>query len=468
MRNALPKAKGNLYAPFIKPILFVVLILTTLYPQAQNFPGYSTGNYSGVNGVFANPANVADSKYRWDLNLFSFGMMVGNNNASFSLKDIGSTFNGDSLSNKLTGKGAGLTSGMINMDVRGPSLLFNIGKKNGFAFTTRARVMVNMKNIDGQLINQFMNTDDKSSLPYNFATGSDNIINVNAWTEFGVSYGRVLFQEGPNYLKGGITLKYLAGIANAYMQLDNVNGTINQDLTGSPYLTQTTGLAGLGFGGTPISDIENGKLKSFNGSGIGADIGFVYEFRPKPHQYKLKIGVALLDMGSINYKRDTARSGSYTAHINGGQKAYVDDFGKLDNFKQYFEGNPQFFTPAAINSQSKYNAALPTTLQLEVDYHAIKGLYVNMAGQFSLAGSSNAKPYNSSYYSAFTVTPRYEGRRFGVYIPLNYNGLTHFNAGYCIRFGPVFFGSGSMLTAIFKNSKQFDTFFGLRFGGLRK
>jgi hypothetical protein len=477
MRNALPKAVGGRIMPFSQPapfilsifsfIVFVFLALGTLRTQAQEFPGYSTGNYTGVNGVFSNPANIADSKYRWDVNLFSFSMLVGNNNASFSLKDIGSTFNGDSLRNKLTGKGAALTSGMLNMDIHGPSFMFNLGKKNAVAFTSRARVMVNIKNIDGHLADQFMNTDASTTLPYTFSTASDNVINVNAWTEFGASFARVLMEDGPNYFKGGITLKYLAGFANGYLRLNNVNGTLAQDFTGT-YLSQTTGQVGLGFGGTRIDDIKSGKAGSFNSSGFGADIGFVYELKPTPHQYKLKIGVALLDIGSISYKRDTSRSGSYTASITGGEKAYVDDFGKVDDYKQYFEAHPQFFTPAPTNGKTSYSASLPTTLQLEVDYHLLKKFYLNMSGQFSLATTTDAKPYNSSYYSGWSLTPRYEGRRFGFYLPVSYNGLTHFNAGYCIRFGPVFAGSGSALTALFNNSKQFDTFFGVRFGGLRK
>lgn len=469
---AFPKGKGRLCVSFAAPffvtaILFAALFFSTFSLQAQNFPGYSTGNYTGVNGVFANPANIADSRYRWDVNLFSIGMLVGNNNASFGLKDLGSSFNGDSLRNKLTGKGAGYTSAVVNMEVRGPSFMFNLGKKMAIAFTSRARVMVNMKNIDGQLVDQFLNTNSNSSLPYNFSTPSDNIINVNAWSEFGVSLARVLVDEGPVYFKGGLTLKYLAGFTNGYLQLDGVQGTLNQDVKGV-YLTQTAGLLGLGFGGTRIDDIQSGKLGAFNGSGLGADLGFVYEFRPQKHEYKLKIGVALLDIGSISYNKDTSRSGSYSTSISSGQKAYVDDFGKLDNFKQYFEAHPQFFTPAAGNGQSSYSVSLPTTLQLDLDYHFIRGFYLNMAAQFAMASTSDAKPYNSSYYNAVTVTPRYEGRHFGAYIPIGYNGLTHFNAGYCIRFGPMFFGSGSMLTALFSNSKQFDTFFGIRFGGLRK
>lgn len=78
------------------------------------------------------------------------------------------------------------------------------------------------------------------------------------------------------------------------------------------------------------------------------------------------------------------------------------------------------------------------------------------------------KPYNSQYYSSFTLTPRYEVRAFGVYVPVSYNKLTSFNAGVSLRMGPLFIGSGSVLTALMGDSKQADVHLGLRFGGLQK
>ena len=94
--------------------------------------------------------------------------------------------------------------------------MLNIGK-NGFAFTTRLRVMENTKKMDGKLLNQFISENvGDPGLPYNFSTSGDNLISVNAWTEFGASFGRVLLDKGPHYFKGGITLKYLAGVANGY------------------------------------------------------------------------------------------------------------------------------------------------------------------------------------------------------------------------------------------------------------
>jgi hypothetical protein len=111
--------------------------------------------------------------------------------------------------------------------------------------------------------------------------------------------------------------------------------------------------------------------------------------------------------------------------------------------------------------------SLPTTLQLSVDYNLHKNFYFSLASQFSFINSAN-KPFNSSYYSNFTLTPRYEGRAVGLYIPLSYNSLTNLNAGASVRFGPLFVGSGSVLTALLGNSKQADVHVGLRFGGLQK
>lgn len=39
------------------------------------------GYYIGVNGVYSNPANIANSRYRWDVNLLGIGAGVGNNQA---------------------------------------------------------------------------------------------------------------------------------------------------------------------------------------------------------------------------------------------------------------------------------------------------------------------------------------------------------------------------------------------------
>ncbi len=451
-------------------------MLTTVVFQAnaQNFPGYRTGNYTGVNGVFFNPANIADSRYRWDVNLFSVNAFVGNNKGEFKLKDITSTESGNFEDRFLDGNGN--TNANINADVHGPSVLFNLNKKSAMAITTRARVVSNLKDFDGNLINSVVNTDD-NSYPYTFSSGSNSRIINNAWSEIGVAYAREIKTSGPHFIKGGITLKYLSGAANNFLQINKINTTINEDLLQDSYLEKTTGGIAIGSAGVDIVDFEVSDFLGGGNSGIGADIGFVYEFRPLSsgisssdrhlNKYKFKAALSLMDLGKIKYTAKPNNSAGYNINITGTNRFYLAQLEdkSTEEVKAILDANPAFFTPISTGVNGEYSASLPTVLQAEFDYHLHRGFYLNAGMQFNMVEKSSI--YSANQYNSFSVTPRYEGKAFGVYLPLNYNELTKFNAGISLRAGPLFFGSGSIITAIAK-SKQADAHIGLRFGILHK
>jgi hypothetical protein len=469
-----------------KFLLSISLMVIACVLNGQDFTGYRSGNYTGVNSVFFNPANIADSRYRFDFNLFSVSTNVGNDQASFNLKNIGNSFNTDSISNRILGQNAGKSSGFVSTDIHGPSIMFNAGKKMAFAITTRGRVMGNIKDVDGKLVDKISkDVSNDPSLPYTISSGNNMRFNANAWTEIGISAARVISDKGKHFFKAGASLKYLAGAGNAFFNIGNLSGTIYEDrVKQDTYLGNTTGQIATGFGGIRISDFEPEELTRMVSTGLGADIGFVYEYRPdhekynradgsgwqrNMNKYKWKVAFALLDIGSIKYEKDLQRSGGYNIDITGNERLYLSELNnvEIDDYRNFFKSRPQFFTPNNTNSESSYKVSLPSTLQLNVDYNLHRNFYVNLASQFSLINSAN-KPFNSNYYSAFTLTPRYEGRALGLYIPLSYNSLTNLNAGASVRFGPLFVGSGSVLTALLGNSKQADVHVGLRFGGLQK
>lgn len=466
--------------------LFLTLCLTVVTAAAQDFPGYRAGNYTGVNGAFFNPASIADSRYRFDLNLISVSTLAGNNKAAFNLKDLLKSFDADNLKEQVVGQNAGPSSALVSANVHGPSLLFNTGRKMAFALTTRVRAMSNITDLDGKLADKLITDLDKADadLPYTIASANNMRLNINAWTEFGLTIGRVIRDSGAHFLKAGATFKYVAGAGNAYVNLAGIQGTLNEDAAGEPYLINTTGRISMGFGGINLSDPEAADLLKMESTGFGADIGFVYEYRPDAgahelgetgtlrrdvNKYKFKVGLALLDVGSLKYKRDAQRSGGYAIDINGTDTLRFAEFDDedLDTYKSFFDSKPQYFTPDNSNNSPDYKVGLPTTLQVNVDYHLHRGFYVDLAAQLALS-KSDSKLYNSSYYSGLTLTPRYEGRKIGLYVPVSYNGLTKFNAGAALRLGGLFVGSGSVLTALWGNSKQADAYIGLRVGLLQK
>lgn len=454
----------------MKKVFFSIsfsIITATIF--AQNFPSFTSGNYSGVNGVFTNPANVADNRYKWNINLMSLHAGVANNNASFSLSNIASTFDNDADS-VFFGNSAKSTSGAISTDIHGPSFMFNVNSKNSFAFTTRLRVMANVVDMDGQLI-QSINNDlsSSTSFPVVLNSNQNQKFILNGWTDWGLTYGRVLVDKGAHFFKGGITVKYLAGATNSYFNIDNLKGTLDDDIVGNVYLTNASGKVAIGVGGIDISgdDFDAADALKFEGNGIGADIGFVYEYRPGNHgnNYKFKAGIALLDIGSIKYKTNTDQSGDYSINVPPSSHWYPSDLdGKsVSEIKDYLEASPYFTNNTGINSS--YKTSLPTTLRLDFDYAVNKKIFVNLGSNINLIKEKSI--YNSFYYSTVSLTPRYEGRRIGFYLPLSYNTLSKFNAGLSIKLGPVFFGSGSVINALMDKSKQADFHFGIQFGGLR-
>lgn len=452
--------------------LYLVALGTLLSSQlhAQDFPGFRTGRYAGVNGVFYNPSSIAGSPYRFDVNLFSMSTTLSNNQAAFRLDNIADNFEDDKVKDEVFGKEAGPSSGLVSLDFHGPSFMFNVGKKNTFAVTSRARVFANITDIDGKLFDKISSDfEDDPSLPYTISSNQNMFITVNGWTEFGASFARVISDKGPHHFKAGVSLKYLAGAGNAHVNINNFNATIQDDIVAEDvYLRNATGRVATGFGGISFSDFEAGDLMEMESTGFGADLGFTYEFHPaNSKNYKLKVGVALTDLGAITYEKDMQRSGAYNINITDPERMSLQDLDgiEFDNLKDFFEQRPLYFTPDNANNETEYKVSLPTTLQLDADYHVASGFYLNLAGQFGLGDDS--KGFNNKVYTSMTFTPRFETKKFGFYVPVNYNELSKFNAGASLRMGPLFVGSGSFLTALLSDSKQMDFHVGLRFGGLR-
>lgn len=447
-----------------KIFLLICCSLVAVINFAQHFPGYGSGSQTGVNSVFANPANTVDSRYRWNVNILSLHTGVANNNASFSLKNLGSSFGNDADS-AFFGSSSKSTSGAINLDVRGPSFLIAIDAKNSLAVTTRFRALANIVDMDGQLIRSINSELSPSSLPFVLQSRENQKLILNGWSDWGLSYGRVLSDKGAHFFKGGITVKYLSGATNSFININNLKGTLDGDVTGV-YLTNASGAVAIGVSGIDISDdFDAGDAFQFKGSGIGADLGFVYEYRPDGNTYRFRAGIALLDIGSIRYKTNPGQSGSYTINVPSSARWYPSDLNdkSVSEIKSYLDASPYFTSNGgAANS---YKASLPTSLQLSFDYAAGKGFYLNLASQLNLIKEKSV--YNSFYYSTVMLMPGYEYKKIGVYLPLSYNTISRLNAGLSLHLGPVFIGSGSVLSALVDKSKQADFHFGVQFGGLK-
>ncbi len=452
-------------------VVTITLVLISVAGSAQEFLGYRTSNYAGVNGVFFNPATIAGNAYKWNVNLASIHALVNNNQAAYTFKSSGHLMNPDSLLNELTSPTKGATDALVATNIIGPSAMLRINQNSAVALTTRSRVMVNGDRLEGRLFDNLAeNFTEGVEMPYTINSNENMKLNINTWTEYGLSYARSFSTLPQHQFKAGASVKYLAGVFGGYLQLDRIKATVDEDPQNSEiYMADATGKVNIGMSGINFKDINANKFLTVKNSGWGADIGFVYEYRNnlhRPNEYKFRLGASVLDIGRLKYKKDQNRSGAYSLDVTGAERIYSTEFQGLtiDDLKQYLDSRLNYFIPDPAGTSNEYTTSLPTTLQVDADYSFSRRIFLNFAGNISL--QSNGQGLTNRYPTGFSVTPRFESRVFSAFLPVNYNSFSHLNVGLGFRAGPLFIGSGSAITALFGNSKQADFYIGINFGAL--
>ncbi len=433
-------------------IIFLFVLTSVLSAKAQSYLGYYYDNYAGVQSALYNPASIADSRFKADINLTSFSAAVGNDYYGFSVSDLmkGGDYDFELQSKKFPSNSNNF---IVNADIMGPSFMFNIAPKHALAVFTRARSIVNVRNIDGDLFNK-LSSDFDASQDYSINSQNFSVVG-NAWGELGLSYAAVILNKNQHFLKGGLSLKYLQGIGNAYMKANNVSLAYDNN-SDNPTLNTLTTTGNLTYGGS--QELENDDYEfNQNSNGFGADLGFVYEYRPNYanfsaddkdlNKYKLRFGVSVTDIGSITYKDATQR----IHDLNGTRTE--EQFEELSS-DEYLKTFPTTYSDAKKTS-------LPTAIHTNIDWNFYKKFYLNLNSDMSL--TSKTALNSNSIENAVSLTPRYEVKWFSFYLPLSYMQYSDFRAGFGFRAGPLFLGSGSAISNLISDeSKGIDVHLGLK------
>lgn len=429
--------------------LFLCCIGTGTLTQAQNYVGFSADNYSGVHGVIFNPSSVVDSRLRTDINLLSASSFLGSDYFSVDLNTVIKAEDGFNIEDNSNQEARDDNRFFLNVDILGPSIMFNLNRKSSIALTTRARAFFNLNNMNGKLYESLTNNFDENE---NF----DFLVNdlsgtMHVWGEFGLTYGRILMERESNFLKGGITLKYLQGAGSLFANAPSISGNYNAAATS---LT-TTGSAS--YGTTPDFDNEDISFSNLS-SGIGVDLGLTYEYRPEFYQdsiskklnkYKFKLGVAVTDVGSISYD-----GSSYTTY-NLDNTVDTGSFGE-DDTETFLDENYQ-----GVDEIISAQINLPTAIHILADYQIRKRLYLSVQGSFSLIADD--KEFANRIINTLTASPRFETRWLSIYLPVSMRQYDGFSMGTGFRFGPLMVGSGSVISNLIgDSSKTTDIYVGLK------
>lgn len=431
-------------------IALLVTVLGHISMQAQSYMGYAMDNYAGVHSVIYNPANVYDSPFSSDINIVSASGYLGSDFIGLSFSDLlssGGDFDFEESGERYPSENNHF---FTNIDILGPSFMFNVGEKQSFAVTTRLRGIFNLNNIDGGLYERI---SDGFEIGNDFDFASEDLNStIHLFSEIGVSYGRELVNTKEHFLKGGLTLKYLLGAGGLFASSPELSGNYN----GTTNILTTQGSLSYGTTEDFVNDSPDfGKSQS----GFGADIGFVYEYRKRivdetvqgkrAQQYKLKMAVSITDIGSVSYNN----SENTNYDLNGSVNALEFEFKDLE---EVLEDNYSGTTTIV-----KQKILLPTALQIMADYYIGKSWYVGVHTGLSLRDSGLANA--NTLINTATLSPRWESKWISVYSPLSLRQYGDLAWGFGFRLGPLTLGSGSILTNLISDSsKNADFYVGLK------
>jgi outer membrane protein OmpA-like peptidoglycan-associated protein len=449
--------------------LSALLLLSKENLMAQDLIGYNYNNYLGINGVTSNPASIASSRYKFHFNLFTLngyggtnGYLINKGNQSFF------EFEWKERRNTKDEK----KNGWANIDILGPSFLLNLNKKSALAVTTRLRTMANMYNLSNGAISLF---EEPTTDLFGKSFNEKNVkVNAHAFADLGVSYAKVIIDQDKHFLKGGATIKYIQGITAGVVRMDNLNinikdaNTLNQAsgngsviyaksldrwMEGEDFkssqLSMRNGTFGLDFGA--VYEIRNGKFKPNESK-------FKSQFRTIPYNFRFSLAVTDFAFAPIKYEAGSQSATYKLSATNVDIEAFEGE--GTDNMEEYLNQlqAENILTKEAITEDVKM--FLPTSLRANVDWHIAKQFFVNADALVSMRGESTNKN-GTNYISTLSLTPRFESQWLGLSSPISFN-KEEFNWGVSLRIGPIFIGSGSLLSSMLKKEfSNLDAYAGL-------
>lgn len=468
---------------------------------AQRYLGIHGSNYVGIIGADVQPASIVDGGFKFDLNLIggdfgiwqNFRTLRTDNMPGRSLRYLVDTtflFSdwrkpdstyiednwsdiGDPYSNSTKAQGI---YNSIQIDLI--NFMFHINPKIAVGFAPKIRMINNMDGINPKLRKLFERDFEDDALQLQDIDGAGLAQNSMAWAEYGLNYAQVLKEDGVHFFKTGARIKLLQGIGATYNYANSLDiNVLNKD-TASYF----RGNFSYGTGGNTDQILENRfsnipdifKASSF---GFGADIGFVYEYRPdyKEYQYdmdgetglwyrnlnkyKFRAGVSLLDIGGIRFDK-TSGSRDFSITATDFNLNLLDSISSFSDYNQFIDSmitnNPEW--TANEDTTGSFYMNTPTALSFQLDYNIYKRFYVNATGYFNVLSKGNRNGVRAA--NQITVSPSYDFAWLQVAVPVSYNTYSGTKIGLGLRLGPMTIGVSDYRTIVPSGNFRGAEFYG--------
>jgi hypothetical protein len=443
----------------------LVLIISFVYVTAtfgqDHFAGINTSTRVSILNANNNPAELANLSKKIEINIYGLSFNVANNKIGFS--DLTSDTN---LEDKLF-EGTEPVNFRFDGEIIGPSVAIG-WKKWGFGFTTKAHAKFDLVDINTNIGNAILNSNSNLMNSSTISNNNNQRINGTTWGEVGLSAARTVYENEKHRLSVGLAVKFLFPGSYSNFGFDQFQGTITV-AGGQAYLNNTTATLNIAYSGNLADSFTNfdDYSKSIFGSlnGAATDIGFNYQWKDGKKKYKINAGLAIKNIGSMDFKDSNNSSTTYSLSIfNNALGLNLNLFENIDNLQEVetiLQNNGYLTT---IKNENDFTIKLPTVISLYSDFKIVPKFYVTLFTQQKLNSDNRNDQITSQ--NLISMTPRFSLGFFEAYSTWSNNEISGVNGGIGFRLYGFYIGSSSVITALANDSKQADLYMGFRWAFL--
>jgi hypothetical protein len=451
---------------FIASGVFFILICT-FQGIAQNYQAINGSPYAGAMGAANNPAAILSTPYPWDITLFSVQLKNTTNAITFS--DLSYISHKDTVGYKWK-TGFLKRYAEFNYNVHLLNVRFNIGRSQAISFGANLRGYGIARTSDVnyndtlQNMNQFFNINPGTTYAAR-AIGA-------SWLELYGTYSRTIWDDVIGRLNAGITLHAQRGLAGAYGEL--TNSSVKRNVVDTvTYYTLAAGSARYGYSsnfdswhGNRSTGANLNDLFKQSRAGAAIDLGFEYLVKPQGisfdsqeedyYDYDWKIGVSLLDLGANMFQY-----GSQSLAVADPKATTSDyDLNRKFNYVSSFEGFNDSLASVVTSTDRLHGRFIiwnPARVVINVDHQFPEHLALNTELTLNLGG--NGPRLFTKEITLFALTPRWETRNLGGYLPVTVTTDGQVWVGGAAKLGPLLFGVHNWGTVFSKTQTQNGGFY---------
>jgi|GEM_PF-6218096 hypothetical protein len=422
----------------IKHVLIILIVsmpFTAVF--AQSWAAYNTSNFTGVNAVDYQPADIAGTPYKCDVLITGVKGSLFNNNLFF---------NTDKTQENPLVKLLDIQSKkiLVTGSVYLPSVMYSINKRIGVAFSTSLNVFAYSHTSSHNLLSPFYAYKNNQQT----YSGQSSVAYVNTWSSFNFTGAYVLMDTDKHKIKIGGTAKIIQGAGSAYFSVGDLNYTINNNT-----INNLSGNVELQYN-KQLEQLSNGdKVPLFSKSAFAGDLGAVYQYsnhQTKDYQtpYLFKISTSVRNIGST-IKYQAADNGfNYTVSAN---QVSADKFQHVHNIQQ-FQDTLSSIANISNSNRTVYKTKLPCFFMLMADYQIYKNTFINVGYNYAYVKvGDNANKVLDLH--TFSFTARYDKLHWGVGVPVT-TGSYATTVGISARWRYIVVGSANIFNLLFDNQSS--------------